>query len=51
MNNQSIIRYGGIAAIVSAVLYVVSMVIWMGAGTSSSPPLATATWAANLSFL
>lgn len=44
MNNQSVIRYGGIAALVSAVLYVVSMVIWMGAGTSSSPPLATAVY-------
>ncbi|GIK59058.1 MAG: hypothetical protein HND44_10995 [Chloroflexi bacterium] len=47
MNNQSIIRYGGIAAIVSTVLYVVSMVFWMGAGTSGPPPLAQTLYVAS----
>jgi hypothetical protein len=42
MNSQSIIRYGGIAAIVSAVLYIVSMGLWMGAGEAGSPPPAAA---------
>lgn len=47
MNNQSIIRYGGIAAIVGAVLYVVSLVLWMGAGTSGPSPLAQALYVAS----
>jgi hypothetical protein len=42
MNSQSIIRYGGIAAIVSAVLYIVSMALWMSAGEAGSPPPAAA---------
>lgn len=44
MNNASVIRYGGIAALVSAALYVLSMVLWMSAGTADSPPLATASY-------
>ncbi|MBX3059432.1 MAG: hypothetical protein KF770_23515 [Anaerolineae bacterium] len=47
MNNQSIIRYGGIAAIVSAVFYVVSMVFWMGAGASGPSPLAQTLYVAS----
>lgn len=47
MNNQSIFRYGGIAAIVSTVLYVVSMVFWMGAGTSGPSPLAQTLYVAS----
>jgi hypothetical protein len=47
MNTQSIIRLGGIAAIVCAVLYVASIGLWMGAGTESSPPLATAAYMAS----
>lgn len=47
MNNQPIIRYGGIAAIVSAVLYVISMVFWVGAGTSGPSPLAGVVYAAS----
>jgi hypothetical protein len=47
MNTQSIIRLGGIAAIVCAVLYVASIGLWMGAGTESSPPLAAAAYVAS----
>ena len=47
MNTQSIIRLGGIAAIVCVVLYFVSIGLWMGAGTESSPPLATAAYMAS----
>jgi hypothetical protein len=44
MNNQSLVRYGGIAAIVSAVLYILSIGLWMAAGTAGSPPLAMAAY-------
>lgn len=47
MNKQSIIRLGGIAAIVCVVLYFASIGLWMGAGTESSPPLATAAYMAS----
>ena len=48
MNTQSTLRFGGIAAIISALLYVASMVLWMGAGDAGAPPpLATATYAAS----
>ncbi|HHY54053.1 MAG TPA: hypothetical protein GYA08_01325 [Chloroflexi bacterium] len=47
MNTQSIIRLGGIAAIVCVVLYFASIGLWMGAGTESSPPLATAAYMAS----
>ncbi len=44
MSNSNIFRLGGIAAILCAVLYVFSTVVWMTAGTTSSPPLATGTY-------
>lgn len=47
MNGQSLFRYGGIAAIVSALLYIVSMVVWMGAGEAAAPPLAAAMYAVS----
>jgi hypothetical protein len=47
MNTQSIIRLGGTAAIVCVVLYFVSIGLWMGAGTESSPPLAAAAYMAS----
>ena len=47
MNTQSIIRLGGMAAIVCVVLYVASIGFWIGAGTESSPPLATAAYMAS----
>lgn len=48
MNTQSTLRFGGIAAIISALLYVGSMVLWMGGGdTGAPPPLAAATYAAS----
>ena len=40
MNTQSTLRFGGIAAIISALLYVGSMVLWMGAGDAGAPPMA-----------
>jgi hypothetical protein len=52
MNTQSVIRFGGMAALVSATLYVVSIGLWMGAGESSAPPLAAAAYAvSSLIFL
>jgi hypothetical protein len=47
MNSQSIIRLGGIAAIICVVFYVASIGLWMGAGTPSSPPLATVAYMAS----
>ena len=48
MNTQSTLRFGGIAAIISALLYVASMVLWMGAGdTGAPPPLAAASASAG----
>ncbi len=47
MNTQSIIRFGGIAAITCVVLYFASIGLWMGAGTESAPPLATAAYIAS----
>jgi len=48
MNTQSTLRFGGIAAIISALLYVGSMVLWMGGGDAGAPPpLATALYAAS----
>ncbi len=48
MNTQSTLRLGGIAAIISALLYIGSMVLWMGAGDAGAPPpLAAATYAAS----
>ena len=48
MNSHSSLRYGGIAALISALLYVVSMVLWIGAGDSGAPPpFATAMYAAS----
>lgn len=44
MNNSSILRFGGIAALASAVLYIASMGLWMSAGTVSSPTLATTAY-------
>lgn len=44
MNNSSILRFGGIASLASAVLYIASMGLWMSAGTVSSPPLATTVY-------
>ena len=48
MNNQSTLRYGGIAAIATALLYTVSIVLWIGAGESAAPPPdAAAAYAAS----
>lgn len=48
MNTQSTLRFGGIAAIISALLYVGSMVLWMGAGDAGTPPpLAAAIYATS----
>ncbi|NJN81701.1 MAG: hypothetical protein HC802_05025 [Caldilineaceae bacterium] len=53
MNSQSIMRYCGGAAIVSALLYVVSVVAWMGGDpTGAPPPLAATAYAVgSLLFL
>lgn len=48
MNTQSTLRFGGIAAVISALLYVGSMVLWMGAGDAGAPPpLAAAAYAGS----
>ncbi|MEZ4662707.1 MAG: hypothetical protein R2911_34600 [Caldilineaceae bacterium] len=53
MNSQFFIRSGGIAAIVSAVLYLLSIGLWMSADPTGAPPaLATTAYAAStLCFL
>lgn len=43
MNNQSILRYGAVAAVVSAALYIVSIALWMSAGVAGTPPPAAGT--------
>lgn len=53
MNNQLLMRLGGFAAIVSAVLYLLSIVLWMGADpTGAPPPLASTAYAVStITFL
>lgn len=38
MNSHSIMRFGGYAAIASALLYLASIVLWMGSGDAGTPP-------------
>jgi hypothetical protein len=48
MNYKSVVRYGGLAAIVSAVLYIASIGFWMsGSAAAAPPPAATLTYAAS----
>jgi len=48
MNNQFFIRIGGIAAMVSAVLYLLSIGLWMNADPAGAPPaLASTAYAAS----
>lgn len=48
MNDQAVIRYGGIAAILCAALYILSIALWGSAGADgAAPPLAGAAYVAS----